>query len=94
MAQRIMGATAKSPRPVPAHIMGNALAEWHQDETKQEMYRGLVGQKGGRPKKADGKKPLGVNRVAGDVAAIVRNEDKPTEFVEEAIRYYAASRAK
>ncbi|MBX0290944.1 hypothetical protein K3G63_10870 [Hymenobacter sp. HSC-4F20] len=91
MGQRIVGATRNSRAPIPAHVMGNALAEWDREETKHDLYRGLVGQKGGRPKKLDGKKPLGVNRVAPDVAALVRAAPEgATAHVEAAIRYYAA----
>lgn len=87
--QRIVGATAKSQRPVPAHVMGNFLAELDQSEAKQDLYRGLVGQRGGRPKKVFVKTALGVNRVAPDVAALVQAAPNQTAYVEAAVRAYA-----
>lgn len=45
---------------------------------------------GRKPKNAAGPTvPLGVNKVAPDVAALVADAEQPTAYVETAIRYYA-----
>ncbi len=56
---------------------------------KSEVKKRAPG--GGRkPKHADGATvPLGINKVAPDVARLVAEQAQPTAFVEAAIRAYA-----